>query len=49
MSVAVGSVNVVTSHSAVTSANVAKVATGGVTSVITTFCVCVDVLPWASS
>ena len=48
LSVAVGAVNDVTVHSAVTFANVATVGTGAVTSSITTFCVCVDVFPFPS-
>ena len=49
LSVAVGAVSVVTLHSPITSAKVALSATGAVVSVITTSCVCVDVLPCASS
>ena len=45
LSVAVGAVKLVTSHCAVTSANVARSATGAVVSVITTSCVWVDVFP----
>ena len=49
ISVAVGAVIKATSHSAVTSASIATSATGPVTSSISTFCVCVVVLPLPSS
>ena len=49
LSVAVGAVIEATSHSAVTSANVATSATGAVTSLITTFCVSVVTFPLPSS
>ena len=48
LSVAVGAVNVVTEHSSVTSAKVATSGDGAVTSVITTFCDCVELFPFAS-
>ena len=43
LSVAVGAVKLVTEHSDVTFDKLAMSATGAVTSVMTTFCVCVDV------
>ena len=49
LSVAVGAVRLVTSHSAVMSAKVVISATGAVTSLIITFCVCVLVFPFPSS
>ena len=45
LSVAVGAVRLVTLHSAVTSDNEGSFTTGAVVSSITTFCVCVLVLP----
>ena len=48
LSVAVGGVKLVSSHSAMMSAKVATSATGAVVSVITTFCGWVDEFPCAS-
>src|SRR5690554_4952977 len=49
LSVAVGAVKLVTSHSAVTSESIAISATGAITSLMTTFCSCVAVFPFPSS
>ena len=49
LSVAVGFVKLVTSHTAVRSSSDAVSGTGAVTSAIMTFCVCVEVLPFPSS
>ena len=49
LSVAVGGVKLVTSHSAVRSGSVATSGTGAVVSLIMIFCVWVDVLPLPSS
>ena len=48
LSVAVGAVKLSTLHCAVTSSKSATSARGGVTSSITTFCVCVVMFPLAS-
>ena len=49
LSIAVGGVRLVTEHDAVTFGNERRAGVGPVLSLITTFCVCVDVLPLPSS